>query len=83
MSQRIGLRTLFVGDYDEAIAYYTDLPRCVLGRGDPLKHQRNIILFLDQLDRVPVERRLEFLARPFAEPGHALFLPVVHLLVHA
>jgi hypothetical protein len=28
MSQRIGLLTLLVGDYDEAIAYYTDLPRC-------------------------------------------------------
>jgi len=27
MSQRIGLLTLLVGDYDEAIAYYTDLPR--------------------------------------------------------
>jgi len=74
MSQRIGLLTLLVGDYDEAIAYYTDLPRCECPpRGDALKHQRNIILFLDQLDRVPVERRLEFLARPFAEPAHALF----------
>ena len=71
MSQRIGLLTLLVGDYDEPIAYYRDAS--VLGRGDALKHQRNIILFLDQLDRVPVERRLEFLARPYAEPAHALF----------
>jgi hypothetical protein len=28
MSQRIGPLTLLVGGYDEAIAYYSDLPRC-------------------------------------------------------
>jgi catechol 2,3-dioxygenase-like lactoylglutathione lyase family enzyme len=45
MSQRIGLLTLLVGDYDEAIAYYTDLPRCECPRAVAMPLSTSGILY--------------------------------------
>src|SRR5580692_3169204 len=74
----IELPPAVIGDVDEVDAVI-ETEFCVLRGGDALDGERDLVLRLDALDGLPIERRLEFAARSTPPPAGDMTLGDVAL----